>query len=56
MQDVIYVKTEGYSASNNQLIAYDIEKLNRRFLDEGKHYVLVGPGRWEAVIPGWVFL
>ena len=48
MQDVIYVKTEGYSASNNQLIAYDIEKLNRRFLDEGKHYVLVGPGRWGS--------
>ena len=48
MQDVIYVKTEGYSASNNQLIAYDIEKLNRRFLDEEKHYVLVGPGRWGS--------
>lgn len=48
IQDVIYVKTEGYSASNNQLIAYDIEKLNRRFLDEGKHYVLVGPGRWGS--------
>ena len=48
IQDVIYVKTEGYSASNNQLIAYEIEKLNRRFLDEGKHYVLVGPGRWGS--------
>ncbi|WP_308778060.1 PEP/pyruvate-binding domain-containing protein [uncultured Bacteroides sp.] len=48
IQDVIYVKTDGYSASNNQLIAYDIEKLNRRFLDEGKNYVLVGPGRWGS--------
>ena len=48
IQDVIYVKTDGYSASNNQLIAYDIEKLNRRFLDEDKHYVLVGPGRWGS--------
>ena len=48
IQDVIYVKTDEYSASNNQLIAYDIEKLNRRFLDEGKHYVLVGPGRWGS--------
>lgn len=48
IQDVIYVKTDGYSASNNQLIVYDIEKLNRRFLDEGKHYVLVGPGRWGS--------
>ena len=46
--DVVYVKTDGYSAANNQLIAYDIEKLNRKFLDEGKHYVLVGPGRWGS--------
>lgn len=48
IQDVIYVKTKGYSASNNQLIAYDIEKLNKRFLDEGKHYILIGPGRWGS--------
>lgn len=46
--DVVYVNTEGYTASNNQLIAYEIEKLNRKFLDEGKHYVLVGPGRWGS--------
>ena len=48
IHDVIYVKTDGYSASNNQLIAYDIEKLNKRFLDADKHYVLVGPGRWGS--------
>ncbi len=48
IHDVVYVKTESYSASNNQLIAYDIEKLNRRFLDAEKHYILVGPGRWGS--------
>ena len=48
IQDVIYVKTDGYSASNNQLIAYEIEKLNREFLDKGKSYILVGPGRWGS--------
>ena len=48
IRDVIYVKTDSYSASNNQLIAYDIEKLNKRFLDEDKHYILVGPGRWGS--------
>lgn len=46
--DIVYVKTADYSASNNQLIAYDIEQMNRRFLDEGKGYVLVGPGRWGS--------
>ena len=46
--DIIYVKTDGYNAGNNPTIAYEIEKLNRKFLDEGKHYVLVGPGRWGS--------
>ena len=46
--DIIYVKTEGYTASNNPTIAYEIEKMNRKFLDEGKHYILVGPARWGS--------
>lgn len=48
IQDIVYVKTDNYSASNNQLIAYEIEKLNKEFLDKGKNYILVGPGRWGS--------
>jgi hypothetical protein len=48
IHDLIYVKTEGYSASNNQFIADEIEKMNRQFLADEKHYVLVGPGRWGS--------
>ena len=48
IHDLIYVKTEGYNAGDNPTIAYEIEKLNRKFLSEGKHYVLVGPGRWGS--------
>ena len=46
--DIVYVKTDGYNAGNNPTIAYEIEKINRKFLDAGKHYVLVGPGRWGS--------
>lgn len=46
--DVVYVKSGSFNASNNQLIAYDIEKLNRQFTEAGKGYVLVGPGRWGS--------
>ena len=46
--DVVYVKTEDYIASHNQEIAWEIEKLNQQFLDEGRNYVLVGPGRWGS--------
>ncbi len=48
IHDIIYVKTDGYNAGNNPTIAYEIERMNRQFLDEGKHYVLVGPGRWGS--------
>ncbi len=48
VQDIIYVKTGAFCSSNNQLIAYDIEKMNRRFTGEEKNYVLVGPGRWGS--------
>lgn len=48
IHDIIYVKTEDYSAARNQEIAWEIEKLNHRFLDAGKNYILVGPGRWGS--------
>ncbi|MDR2813162.1 MAG: phosphoenolpyruvate synthase [Prevotellaceae bacterium] len=46
--DVVYVKPENFSASNNQLIAYEIENINRRLTEEGRGYVLAGPGRWGS--------
>ena len=48
IHDIVYVKTDHYSASNNQNIAWEIEKINQQFLNEGKNYVLVGPGRWGS--------
>ena len=48
IQDIIYVKTDNYLASNNQLIAYEIEKLNDEFLKKNKNYILIGPGRWGS--------
>lgn len=49
--DIVYVKTGAFNSSNNQLIAYDIEKLNRQFTEQEKGYVLVGPGRWGSSDP-----
>ena len=47
--DVVYVKTgENYTAANHPAIACEIERINRKFLDEGKNYILVGPGRWGS--------
>ncbi len=49
--DIVYVKTDEWSASSNPDIAAEIEQINRRFLNEGKGYVLVGPGRWGSSDP-----
>lgn len=47
--DVVYVKAgEGFSAGNNPAIALEIEHINQKFLDAGRNYVLVGPGRWGS--------
>ena len=47
--DVVYVKTgDDFTAMNNPAIADEIERINRKFLDSGKNYVLVGPGRWGS--------
>lgn len=46
--DIIYVKPEIFNPSYNQMIAYEVEKLNEKMQKENRHYVLVGPGRWGS--------
>ena len=49
--DIIYVKPEAFNASKNQFIMYEIEKLNRKMIEEKRQYILVGPGRWGSSDP-----
>lgn len=51
IMDVVYVKTDHWTASRNPQIASEIEQLNQRFLNEGRNYVLIGPGRWGSSDP-----
>ena len=47
--DVVYVKYDDhFSAMNNFYVADDIERINRKFLADGRNYVLIGPGRWGS--------
>lgn len=48
MYDLVYVKPEAFSAAKNQSIMYEIEKINRGMVNENRHYVLIGPGRWGS--------
>jgi hypothetical protein len=51
IHDVVYVKSDQFNNVNNQKIAYEIEKINRKFFDEGRNYILIGPGRWGSSDP-----
>lgn len=48
VKTVVYVRPEKFSSTNNSLIAREIEKINRGFLDREERYVLIGPGRWGS--------
>jgi len=45
---VVYVRPEKFSSSNNSLIAREMEKINRGFLERDERYLLIGPGRWGS--------
>lgn len=49
--DLVYVKPESFSASNNEKTAVLLDKLNNDFVKNMKNYVLVGPGRWGSTDP-----
>lgn len=63
-QDIVYVKTDGYTPGDNCTIAGEIESINRIFLgnattpdpngeasEQQRSYILVGPGRWGSSDP-----
>ncbi len=49
--DFVYVKPETFNSSNTQQIAKAVEKINSKFTELNKHYILVGPGRWGSSDP-----
>ena len=46
ISDVVYVDIDAFDKSDTVQMTYEIEKLNRKFAEENKKYLLIGPGRW----------
>ncbi|MEE4167095.1 MAG: PEP/pyruvate-binding domain-containing protein, partial [Desulfocapsaceae bacterium] len=44
--DIIYVKPDCFEPAATREIAHEIGVLNRKLKAEGKHFLLIGPGRW----------
>jgi len=49
--DVIFVRPDKFEARHTRSIAEQIGDLNRRMLDEGRRYLLIGFGRWGSSDP-----
>lgn len=49
--DIVYVKTETFSSLATEKIAEELLALNARLREEGRPYILVGPGRWGSSDP-----
>ena len=51
IQDLIYVCHSRWDASRNEQIAEEVGTLNARLKAAGRHYILIGPGRWGTTDP-----
>ncbi len=51
VHDIIYVKTSDFDAANNPATAREIGLLNQMLMEEGREYILIGPGRWGSSDP-----
>lgn len=47
IKDIVYVKSS-FDMSNSVKVVGQIRKLNSKLMQEGKQYILIGPGRWGS--------
>ena len=46
LTDVIYVDRNTFNKSATEEIAREVDALNKKMIEEGRKYLLIGPGRW----------
>lgn len=51
IKDFVYVKPETFNNANTRQIAAAVEQINKKFTEQDKQYILVGPGRWGSSDP-----
>lgn len=45
---IVYVRPENFSSLKNPEIAAEIDRVNRKLVEDGIPYILIGPGRWGS--------
>jgi hypothetical protein len=51
LRDIVYVRPDTFDKMATLAIAKEVSELNRRLLEAGTPYVLIGPGRWGTANP-----
>ena len=46
--DIVYVSADKFDVTKTLDIRMEIEQLNTRLKEEGRNYILIGPGRWGS--------
>lgn len=46
IRDVVYVKPSAFDRAKTPAVAVEVEEINRVLAEEGRPYLLIGPGRW----------
>lgn len=53
LKDIVYVDARTFNRGRSQDMASAVAEINERLMREGRHYVLIGPGRWGSFDP-WI--
>jgi len=48
LSDIVIVWPERFDRTRSARVASALERLNRALREEGRHYILIGPGRWGS--------
>jgi CheY-like chemotaxis protein len=51
LRDVVVVEVETFDRSRSHDAAREVAKINEQLVREGRHYLLIGPGRWGSLDP-----
>ncbi|HOP04031.1 MAG TPA: PEP/pyruvate-binding domain-containing protein [Tenuifilaceae bacterium] len=51
IRDFVYVIPSKFDPSKTQIIAEEVESINRKYMELQRNYILVGPGRWGSSDP-----
>jgi hypothetical protein len=51
LRDVVVVDVSRFERRHSRQVALEVERLNRRLVEEGRGYILVGVGRWGSSDP-----